>query len=175
MKMMNWHCILSAVVLMAMVTGCGKKESTTAQAGKSTAPQIADVQAWTLAKAFLKDQDQAKAEYDGKECMIRNLLAYMSEGGARLVSSCAFDPATKTISTKTASRYQGQDLVSGDEFNFDVEFADVAEFESIKDSASTTVDGKSYAVYEKLYSIQGLLKHEGSDNGLTVKNARLVK
>ena len=175
MKMMNWCSVLSMVVVMTMVTGCGKKDSTTAQAGTSTAPKVVDVQAWTLAKAFLKDKDKAKAEYNGKQCTIRDLLAYMSVSDTHVVSSCAYDPATKTISTKSASSYKGQDLVSGDEFNFDVEFADAAEFESIKDSESKDVGGKSYAVFEKLYSIQGVIQDDGTDNALLVRKARLVK
>ena len=177
MKRTSWGFVVSAVVLLVMTTGCGKKEHATASAGSGQAagPKVADVQAWTLANAFLKDLGKAKAEYDGKECIVRDLLAYMAVSDTRVVSSCAFDPKTKTVSTKIACRYQGQDLVNGEEFSLEVEFADAAEFESIKDASSATVAEKPVSTFETLFAVRGTLKHEGTDNGLAVKKARLVK
>jgi len=169
--------VTSAVVLGILVTGCGKKDGAQSAAGpgQSAQPQIADVQAWTLANEFLKDQENAKAKYGGKTCIVRNLLAYQCVGDAHKVSGCAYDPKTKTASISIASRYQGQDLVKGDEFDFEVEIADPSEFDSIKDSAETTVDGKSFAAFVTLFSVQGTIHHDGSDNSLIVKKAKLVK
>jgi len=169
--------ILFVAVLLAMAAGCGKKAGAPAavQPDKPSGPSVADVQAWTLAKAWLKDSGKTKSEYVGKEVILRNMLAYQSVSDTHVVNSCAYDPQSKTISSQGASRYQGKDLVSGDEFDFVIEFADAAEFENIKDSSGGNEDDKAFAVYETLFSVKGVIFDDGVDNGLVVKKARLVK
>ena len=174
---MNWKVIVATAIALASATGCGKKDSASNPAGpgQPTAPKIAEVDSWTVANAFVKDLDKAKAEYEGKEFVVRNLLAYMSVSDKQMISSCAYDPKTKKASYSNDGRYKGQDLVKSDTFDFEVVFTDMAQFDSIKDSADTTVDGKSFQSFETVYSVQGTIKHDGVDNAVTVLKAKLVK
>ena len=160
-----------------MVAGCGKKEgaAASAQPDKQPGPGIADYQAWTLAKAWVKDSGKHKSEYVGKEVIVRNLLACQGNSETHVVTSEAYDPQTHTISRLADCRYQGKDLVSGDLFQFDVEFADAAEFKKIEDSEGASEGDKTFNIYKTLYSVQGVVFDDGLDSGLILKKARLVK
>ena len=174
---MNWKVIVATAIALAIATGCGKKDSASNPGGpgQPTTPKIAEVDSWTVANAFVKDLDKAKAEYDGKEFIVRNLLAYMSVSDKKMISSCAYDSKTRMASYSNDGRYKGQDLVKSDPFDFEVELADMSEFESIKDSADTTVDGKSFQAFETVFAVQGTIKHQGVDNAVTMLKAKLVK
>ena len=173
----NVCSILSVVASLAMVAGCGKKAggAASAQPDKQSRTDVADYQAWTLVKTWEKDGGKHKAEYVGKEVIIRNLLACKGNSETHMVLSEGYDPKTNTVSSQGDCRYQGKNLVAGDLFEFEIEFADVAEFEKIKDSEGTMEGNKTFSDYQTLYSVKGVVFDGGVDDDLVLKKARLVK
>lgn len=160
--------LLIACAVAGCIFGCNK--GTEEPAGPKTVESVKLVQAWE------QNEDTFKADYLGKNVVIKNLVNYAvwNVDGVTSADAFAFDPASNTIYATGKSKLAGKEINANEKsFFFRILLKDAKEYESLKDGTSEIVDQVLTRDYAPPFDVSGTLKALDG-NSLTVSDAMLT-